>query len=81
VRRERRSRTACNPGASGKKKARCVQEEGREGRSPGSSSGREETHRRAEHLEVLILWVAVVGHALIGLAVLVELALYIVRLL
>jgi len=34
-----------------------------------------------EHLEVLILWVAVVGHALIGLAVLSALALYIVGLL
>ena len=78
MRRERRSRTACNSGVSGKKKARCVQEERR---SPGSSSGREETRRRAEHLEVLILWVAVVGHALIGLAVLSELALYMVGLL
>jgi len=30
---------------------------------------------------MLLQWVAVVGHVLIGLAVLVELALYIVRLL
>jgi len=78
VRKERRSRTACNSGVGGKKKARCVQEEGR---SPGSSTGRGGTRRRKEHLEVFIQWVAVVGHALIGLAVLSELALYMVGLL
>jgi len=37
--------------------------------------------RRKEYLEALILGVAVVGHALIGLAVLLALALYIVGLL
>jgi hypothetical protein len=78
VRRERRSRTACNPGVGGKKKARCVQEERR---SPSGSSGRWAARRRKKNLEVLLLWVAVVGHALIGLAVLSELALYIVGLL
>ena len=79
MRREKRSRTACNHGVGSKKKVRCVQEEGR---SPGGSSGRSGGGRgRKEHLEVLILWVAVVGHALIGLAVLSELALYMVGLL
>ena len=77
MRRERRSQSACHTGVGGKKKARCVQEEGR---SLGSSTGRWGARRRKEHLEVFIQWVAVVGHALIGLAVLVELALYIVRL-
>ena len=78
MRREKRSPTACDTGVGGKNKARCIQEQGR---SPGGSRGRGRTRRRKEYLEVLILWVAVVGHALIGLAVLVELALYIVRLL
>ena len=77
MRRERRSRTACNSGVGGKKKARCVQAERR---SPGGSTGHWGTHRRKEDLEVLVQGVAVVGHALIGLAVLSELALYIVRL-
>ena len=80
MRRERHSRTACtNTAVGGEKRARCVREEGR--RSPGGRSGRWGVRRRKEHLEVLIQWAAVVGHALIGLAVLVELALYIVRLL
>jgi hypothetical protein len=78
VRRERRSRTACNSGVGGKKKARCVQEERR---SPGSGTGRWGTRRRKEDLKVLFQVVAVVGHALIGLAVLSELALYMVGLL
>jgi len=78
MRRERRSRTACNHSVGSKKKVRCVQQEGR---SPGGSSGRSGGRGRKEHLEVLILWVAVVGHALIGLAVLSALALYIVGLL
>jgi len=77
VRRERRSRTACNTGV-GSKKARCVPEEGR---SPGSSTGRSGARRRKEYLAVLLRGVAVVGHALIGLAVLSALALYIVGLL
>ena len=59
----------------GKKKARCVQEDGR---SPGGSRGPWGTRRRKEYPEVLIQGIAVVGHALIGLALLVELALYIV---
>src|SRR5215203_154579 len=37
MRRERRSRTACNHSVGSKKKVRCVQQEGR---SPGGSSGR-----------------------------------------
>ena len=78
MRRERRSRTACHTGVGGKKKARCIQEQER---SPAGSRGRWGTRRREEYLEVLILWVAVVGHALIGLAVFSELALYIVGLL
>ena len=78
MRRERRSRTACNSGVGGKKKARCVQEERR---SPGGRTGRWGTHRRKEDLEVLVQGIAVVGQALIGLAVLSELALYIVGLL
>ena len=78
MRRERRSRTACNSGVGGKKKGRCVQEEGR---SPGGSTGRWGTRRRKEDLKVLFQGVAVVGHALIGLAVLSELALYMVGLL
>ena len=80
MRRERRSRTACNSGVGGKKKARCVQEERR---SPGSGTGRWGTRRsrRKEDLKVLFQGVAVVGHALIGLAVLSELALYMVGLL
>jgi len=78
VRRERRRRTACNTGVGSKKKARCVQEEGR---SPGSSTGRSGAHPRNEYLAVLLYGAAVVGHALIGLAVLIELALYMVGLL
>ena len=78
MRRERRSRTACNSGVGGKKKARCVQEEGR---SPGGSTSPWGTPRRKEYLDVLIKGIAVVGHALIGLAVLSELALYMVGLL
>ena len=78
MRRERRSWTACNPGVAGKNKARCVQEERR---SPGGSTSRSGARRRKEPLEVLIQGIAVVGHALIGLAVLIELALYIVRML
>ena len=58
--------------------ARCVQEERR---SPGSGTGRWGTRRRKEDLKVLFQGVAVVGHALIGLAVLSELALYMVGLL
>ena len=77
MRRERRRRTACNTGV-GSKKARCVQEEGR---SPGSSTGRSGAHPRNEYLAVLLYGAAVVGHALIGLAVLIELALYMVGLL
>jgi len=76
--RERRSRTACDASVGGKKKARCVQEQGR---SPGGDTSRRGAHRRKEYLEVLLKGIAVVGHALIGLAVLIELALYIVRLL
>ena len=77
--REGRSRTACNTGVGGKKKERCVQ---KEGRSPGGSSSHAGGGRgRKEYLEVLILWVAVVGQVLIGLAVLSALALYIVGLL
>ena len=78
MRRERRTLTASNTGVGGKNKARCVQEEGR---SPGGSTGRSGARRRKEYLEVLITGVAVVGHALIGLAVLIALALYIVGLL
>ena len=50
----------------------------RDGRSPGGSRGHRGTRRRKEYPEVLIQGIAVVGHALIGLALLVELALYIV---
>ena len=77
MRRERRSRTACHNGVGGKKKGRCVQEERR---SPGGSTGRWGTRRRKEDLEVLVQGVAVVRQALIGLVMLSELALYIVRL-
>jgi hypothetical protein len=79
VRRERRSRTACTTGVGGKKKARCVQ---KEGRSPAGRRGRSGgARRRKEYVEVVIQGLAVVGQALIGLAVLSVLALYIVRLL
>ena len=78
MRRERRSRTACDTAVGGKKKDRCAQEGGR---SPRGSRGRLGAPRRKEYLEALILGVAVVGHALIGLAVLLALALYIVGLL
>src|SRR5215217_3563697 len=78
MRRERRSRTACNHSVGSKKKVRCVQQEGR---SPGGSSGRSGGRGWEEHLEVLLQGVAVVGHALIGLAVLSVFALEIVGLL
>ncbi len=78
MRSKRRSRTACDTAVGGKKKARCVQEEGR---SPGGSTSPWGTPRRKEYLELLIQGIAVVGHALIGLAVLSELALYMVWLL
>jgi len=81
MRRKRGSRTACTTGVGGKKKARCVQEGGREGHSPGGGRDRLGARRRKEYVEVLIQWVAVVGHALIGLAVVIALALYIVGLL
>ena len=79
MRSERRSRTACDTAVGGKKKARCVQEE--EGRSPGGSANPWGTSGRKEYLEVLIKGIAVVGHALIGLALLIELALYMMRML
>ena len=78
MRSERRSRTACDTAVGGKKKARCVQEEGR---SPGGSASPWGTSGRKEYLEVLIKGIAVVGHALIGLALLIELALYMMRML
>ena len=79
MRRERRSRTACVTGVGGKKNARCAQEGGH---SPGGSRGRSGgARRRKEYLEEHLQGIAVVGHALIGLAVLIALALYIVGLL
>jgi hypothetical protein len=78
MRSERRSRTACDTAVGGKKKARCVQEEGR---SPGGSANPWGTSGRKEYLELLIKGIAVVGHALIGLALLIELALYMMRML
>jgi hypothetical protein len=78
MRSKRRSRTACDTAVGGKKKARCVQEEGR---SPGGSTSLWGTPRRKEYLELLIKGIAVVGHALIGLALLIELALYMMRML
>ena len=80
MRSKRRSRTACDTAVGGKKKARCVQEE-EEGRSPGGSTSPWGTPRRKEYLELLIKGIAVVGHALIGLALLIELALYMMRML
>jgi hypothetical protein len=81
MRSKRRSRTACDTAVGGKKKARCVQEEEEEGRSPGGSTSPWGTPRRKEYLELLIKGIAVVGHALIGLALLIELALYMMRML
>jgi hypothetical protein len=78
MRSKRRSRTACDTAVGGKKKARCVQEEGR---SPGGSTSPWGTPRRKEYLDVLIKGIAVVGQALIGLALLIELALYMMRML
>ena len=78
MRRERRSRRACNIGIDGKKASRCIQEEEH---SPGGSTGRSGTRGRKEYLEVLLKCVVVVGHSLIGFALLIELALYIARLL